>query len=67
MASAMTLDQLKTFLWVSRLGGVRKAAIEMNLSQPAVSGRISALEKSLGVVLFDRTSKGLDLTTEGFY
>ena len=61
----MTLDQLKTFLWVSRLGGVRKAAIEMNLSQPAVSGRIAALEKSLGVVLFDRTSKGLDLTKRG--
>ncbi len=61
----MTLDQLKTFLWVSRLGGVRKAAIEMNLSQPAVSGRIAALEESLGVVLFDRTSKGLDLTKRG--
>ena len=65
MASTMTLDQLKTFLWVSRLGGVRKAAIEMNLSQPAISGRIAALEESLGVVLFDRTSKGLDLTKRG--
>lgn len=61
----MTLDQLKTFLWVSRLGGVRKAAIEMNLSQPAVSGRIAALEQSLGVVLFDRNSKGLELTKRG--
>ena len=61
----MTLDQLKTFLWVSRLGGVRKAAIEMNLSQPAVSGRIAALELSLGVVLFDRNQKGFELTKRG--
>ena len=44
----MTLDQLKTFLWVSRLGGVRKAAQEMNISQPAVSGRIAALEDPWG-------------------
>jgi DNA-binding transcriptional LysR family regulator len=61
----MTLDQLKTFLWVSRLRGVRKAAIEMNLSQPAVSGRIAALEQSLGVTLFDRNSTGLELTKRG--
>lgn len=61
----MTLDQLKTFLWVSRLRGVRKAAIEMNLSQPAVSGRIAALEQSLGVTLFDRKSTGLELTKRG--
>ena len=61
----MTLDQLKTFLWVSRLRGVRKAAIEMNLSQPAVSGRIAALERSLGVTLFDRDSAGFELTKRG--
>ena len=61
----MTLDQLKTFLWVSRLGGVRKAAQEMNITQPAVSGRISALEESLGTTLFERTHKGVSLTKQG--
>jgi DNA-binding transcriptional LysR family regulator len=61
----MTLDQLKTFLWVSRLGGVRKAAQEMNITQPAVSGRISALEESLGTTLFDRTHRGVSLTKQG--
>jgi DNA-binding transcriptional LysR family regulator len=61
----MTLDQLKTFLWVSRLGGVRKAAHEMNITQPAVSGRISALEESLGTTLFDRTHRGVSLTKQG--
>lgn len=61
----MTLDQLTTFLWVSRLGGVRKAALEMNISQPAVSGRIAALETSLGTTLFDRTQRGVALTKKG--
>lgn len=61
----MTLDQLKTFLWVARLGGVRKAALEMNISQPAVSGRIAALEESLGTNLFDRAQRGVSLTKKG--
>ena len=61
----MTLDQLKTFLWVSRLGGVRKAAQEMNITQPAVSGRIAALEESLGTTLFERTHRGVTLTKQG--
>lgn len=61
----MNFDQLKTFLWVARLGGVRRAAREMNLSQPAVSSRIAALEDHLGVRLFDRQKNGLVLTKEG--
>ncbi len=61
----MTLDQLRTFLWVSRLGGVRKAAQEMNITQPAVSGRITALEESLGTTLFERTHRGVTLTKQG--
>ncbi len=61
----MTLDQLITFLWVSRLGGVRRAAQEMNISQPAVSGRIAALEQSLGTQLFERAQRGVTLTKKG--
>lgn len=61
----MTLDQLITFLWVSRLGGVRRAAQEMNISQPAVSGRIAALEQSLGTQVFDRGQRGVTLTKKG--
>lgn len=63
----MTLDQLTTFLWVSRLGGVRKAALEMNISQPAVSGRIAALEASLSTTLFDRAQRGVSLTKKARY
>lgn len=50
----MTFDQIKTFLWVARLGGFRKAAERLNLSQPAVSTRISNLEQELRVPLFER-------------
>ncbi|SDE80418.1 LysR family transcriptional regulator [Limimaricola pyoseonensis] len=61
----MTLDQLKTFLWVARLGGVRRAAQQMNLSQPAISARIAALEETLDVALFTRGPHGVTLTREG--
>lgn len=50
----MTFDQIKTFLWVARLGGFRKAAERLSLSQPAVSTRIANLEQELRVPLFER-------------
>lgn len=61
----MTLEQIRTFLQVARLGGVRRAAIHMNLSQPAISARISSLESLLGVKLFTRGTKGVTLTKQG--
>ena len=61
----MTLDQIKTFLWVARLGGIRRAALQMNITQPAVSNRIASLEESLGTVLFDRVNRGVTLTKQG--
>lgn len=61
----MTLDQIRTFLWVSRLGGFRRAAERLHLSQPAVSSRIAALEAHLQVTLFERGPKGLALTRHG--
>jgi len=61
----MTLEQLKTFLWVARLGGVRRASEQMNVSQPAVTARLQALENSLRVQLLERTTRGVQLTREG--
>lgn len=61
----MTFDQIKTFLWVARLGGFRKAADRLNLSQPAVSTRISKLEQELRVPLFERGPGELVLTKHG--
>lgn len=61
----MTLEQLRTFLWVARLGGVRRASEQMNVSQPAVTARLQGLEDSLRVQLFERTTRGVQLTREG--
>ncbi len=61
----MTLDQLRAFLWVARLGGVRRAAARLNLSQPAISSRVTKLEEELRRALFDRRPGGLVLTREG--
>jgi DNA-binding transcriptional LysR family regulator len=61
----MNFDQIKTFLWVARLGGFRKAAERLNLSQPAVSTRISKLEQELRVPLFERGPGELVLTKHG--
>jgi DNA-binding transcriptional LysR family regulator len=63
--SRLNIEQLRSFLEVVRLGGVRKAALSLNVTQPAVSARIKALEETLAVPLFDRTSGGLTLTKRG--
>lgn len=63
--SRITLDQLGTFLAVIRFGGVRKAANGLNLTQPAITARIKALEEALACALFDRTSAGMRLTKRG--
>jgi len=61
----MEIDQVKTFLAVAAHGGFRRAAEVLNVSQPAVSGRIQALEDSLGTSLFARGGAKLALTPAG--
>ncbi|WP_052261729.1 LysR family transcriptional regulator [Leisingera sp. ANG-M1] len=61
----INFEQLKTFLNVVRLGGVRRAANALNLTQPAVTARIKNLEDSLSCELFERTSGGMKLTKRG--
>ena len=61
----MTFDQIKTFLWVARLGGFRKASDRLHLSQPAVSTRIATLENELRVPLIERGAGDLVLTKHG--
>lgn len=61
----MTFEQLRTFLWVARLGGFRKASDRLHLSQPAVSTRISNLEDELEAKLFERGPGELVLTKKG--
>lgn len=61
----MTLEQLETFVAVSRARGFSRAAMLLNLAQPTLSGRIAALEHELGASLFLRRGRGLELTDTG--
>ncbi|MFK7859384.1 MAG: LysR family transcriptional regulator [Granulosicoccus sp.] len=61
----INLDQLTTFLSVVRLGGVRKAAVGLNVTQPAVTARVKNLEEALCCELFERTAGGMRLTKRG--
>ena len=63
--SRINLEQLKTFVSVVRLGGVRKAASALHVTQPAATARIKNLEDTLAVKLFHRTPGGLRLTKRG--
>lgn len=59
------LEYFKVFYYAARLGSVTGAANELAISQPAASQSLKALERSLGVPLFRRASKGVALTREG--
>lgn len=61
----ITPDRLQTFLAVARLESFTLAAREVYLSQSAVSRQIGALEKALGVGLFERRGKTARLTAAG--
>ena len=56
---------LQIFFTVVECGSMAKAAVELNLSQPAVSGVIADLEHTFGVALFDRSHAGVELTVYG--
>ena len=59
------LKQLRAFCHAARLGSVTRAAEALFLSQPAVSLQLGALEDELGVKLFERQGRRLNLTHEG--
>lgn len=61
----MELYQLRTFLTVAEEGHLTRAAEKLFTSQPAVSGQIRALEDELGMKLFERSSRGMQLTQAG--
>ncbi len=61
----MELYHLKTFVTVAEEGHLTRAADRLFTSQPAISAHIKSLEEELGITLFTRTPKGMQLTTEG--
>ena len=61
----MNLRFLRTFVCVADAGSIARAGTQLNLSQPAASRQILALESELGVRLFDRIGRRYRLTSEG--
>ncbi len=61
----ITLKQLAAALAVARHQNFRRASEEIHLSQPALSLAVAELERSLGVALFDRTTREVHSTTIG--
>ena len=61
----MELSDLLTFSAVARLGGITRAADELNTVQSNVTQRVKALEAEIGTALFERHSRGMTLTGAG--
>ncbi len=56
---------LEAFVQVARLGSIKAAAAELNLSNPALSRRIQGVEQQIGFPLFSRHHHMLRLTEKG--
>ena len=61
----MDVTDLKVVDAVARHGSMNKAASELNTVQSNVSARIRSLEDELGVALFQRSAKGVQVTPAG--
>ncbi|WP_172382452.1 LysR family transcriptional regulator [Streptomyces sp. MNP-20] len=61
----MDLNSVRTFVVAADAGQFQKAAVDLSLTQQAVSKRVAALEEELGVRLFARTPRGARLTIDG--
>jgi DNA-binding transcriptional LysR family regulator len=59
------VTELRSFCAAADLGSVGRAALRLNVSQPALSKRLQALERLAGVQLFDRSPRGVTLTPSG--
>lgn len=61
----MRFEQLEYIQVVTRLGSLRRAAVALHLSQPALSEAVRNLERELGVDLLERRHSGAKISTVG--
>ncbi len=61
----MNILQMKYVLEVASAPSIREASTRLFISQPALSSSIHELEDELGIIIFDRSNKGITLTEEG--
>ncbi|WP_431603737.1 LysR family transcriptional regulator [Atlantibacter hermannii] len=61
----MELRQLRYFTVVAKLGSISQAAQELHIAQPALTRQIQKLEEDVGVILLERTGRGVKPTDAG--
>ena len=61
----MTLQQIYYAIITSEVGSMNKAAEQLFISQPTLTSAIKELETEVGIVIFNRTNRGVSLTNEG--
>ncbi|MGE8590595.1 MAG: LysR family transcriptional regulator, partial [Alcaligenes sp.] len=61
----MLVAELKSFYAVARCGTVTKAAAQLGVSQPTVTGQLRQLESRYGIELFHRQGRGMRLSDAG--
>mgnify|MGYP003301390217 CR=1 FL=1 len=61
----VNLELYRVFYTVAKCGSLTRAAEELYISQPAVSQSIKQLENQLGISLFNRTHRGMELSEQG--
>lgn len=61
----MDVLSLRLFLRIAALGGITAAAQDLSLSPASASARLVKLEETVGVRLFNRTTRAVSLTTDG--
>ncbi len=61
----ITLRQIQALLAVAEFGSFTRAAERLHVAQPALSQHVRDLESELGIKLFDRTTRRVELTGAG--
>ena len=61
----MTLQQLRYIVAIAEAGTLSGAAKELFVSQPSLTKMVRELEREMGIQIFERTNKGVNLSREG--
>lgn len=65
MFDNININTIRCFIKVAEVKNITMAAEELFLTQPTLSRKLAKLESEVGKVLFRRTTKGIELTSDG--